>query len=84
MMENNIEKPVTMVIERARLTPEIMNTVQAAAYLGISRQYLEIARHKGNGPQYIKLARLVRYRKADLETWLSEHICQNTSQPAIG
>ncbi len=84
MIENKIEQPSTMIVDRGLHAPEVMNTVQAAAYLGISRQYLEIARHKGNGPQYVKLARLVRYRKTDLETWLAKHLCQNTSQAAIG
>ncbi len=43
-------------------TVEYLTTVEAANYLKLSRQFLEIARHRGDGsgPQYIKLARAVR------------------------
>ena len=37
-----------------------LTTLEAADYLRLSRQFLEIARHRGNGPPYIKLSRAVR------------------------
>ena len=49
-----------------------LNTEQASNYLGLSRQFLEIARHKGCGPIYIKLARAVRYRRADLDAFIAK------------
>jgi predicted DNA-binding transcriptional regulator AlpA len=54
---------------------EFLSTQQAAHYLGLSIQYLEIARHHndGSGPDYIKLPRAVRYRRADLDKWMEEH-----------
>ncbi len=39
-----------------------LTTAEAADYLRLSRQFLEIARHRGNGPPYIKLSRAVRYQ----------------------
>lgn len=59
--------------------PRYFNTKQAAAYLGLSHQYLEIARHKGGGPQYIKLAKAVRYRPADLDDWMERHAQKHTA-----
>ncbi len=50
-------------------------TVEAAYYLKLSRQYLEAARHRGDGsgPPYIKLERAVRYRKTTLDKWMASH-----------
>lgn len=56
-----------------------VNTKQAAKYLGLSHQYLEIARHKGDGPQYIKLAKAVRYRLEDLDDWMKSHTQKHTA-----
>jgi predicted DNA-binding transcriptional regulator AlpA len=54
---------------------EYMNTAQAARYVSMSEEYLEIARHRadGSGPEYIKLPRAVRYRRADLDRWMESH-----------
>jgi hypothetical protein len=54
---------------------EYLTTVQAAAYLKLSPQFLEIARYKGDGsgPEYIKLARSVRYRRSALDAFMDAH-----------
>lgn len=57
---------------------EVMNTEQAAEYLGVSRQFLELSRCKGGGPAFVKWARLCRYRKAALDEWLLSHEQMNT------
>lgn len=55
--------------------PVYMNTVQAAEYVGLSTQWLEIARYKadGTGPSYVKLARAVRYKVTTLDAWMASH-----------
>ena len=52
-----------------------MTTEEAAAYLKLSRQYLEAARYRGDGsgPPYVKLERAVRYRRSVLDAWMSAH-----------
>jgi predicted DNA-binding transcriptional regulator AlpA len=62
--------------------PRYFNTKQAAAYLGLSTQFMEIARHKGGGPQYIKLAKAVRYRVEDLDDWMASHTQRHTAEGA--
>ncbi len=54
---------------------EYLTTLEAAAYLKLSRQYLEVARHRadGSGPAFIKLARAVRYRRSALDAWMAAH-----------
>lgn len=57
---------------------EYLTTIQAAKYLNFSRQWLEIARHKGEGPSYIKMARMVRYAISDLDEFMQSHRRNNT------
>jgi predicted DNA-binding transcriptional regulator AlpA len=52
-----------------------LTTVEAAKYLKLSRQFLEAARYRadGTGPPYIKLERAVRYRRSELDAWMTAH-----------
>ena len=62
------------------VVPEILNTTQLAKFLGVSTQYLEIARLKGNGPPFSRVGRLVRYRRATIDAWLEAHEVRSTSE----
>ena len=74
--QDEVERAVARALS-SYATPavEYLNTAQAARYCGLSEQHLEIARHKddGSGPNYIKLPRAVRYRRADLDAWMQRH-----------
>ena len=75
----NIEKPV----EQASVAQaQYLSTVQAAAYLGVSRQTLEIGRHKGTGPIYCRPvnSRIVRYFLPDLDAWMQVSRRQHTAE----
>jgi hypothetical protein len=58
---------------------EWLNTREAAAYLGVGAETLEIARHLGNkegtprGPAYAKWGAKVRYKVSDLDAWMEAH-----------
>lgn len=51
-------------------SPRMLDTKQAAAYLGLRPQTLHEWRCRGVGPQYAKLGRAVRYR----DDWLEAYI----------
>ena len=56
----------------------------AGKYIGgtdspVSSRTLQRWRLEGVGPTYVKLGRLVRYRQADLDTFLDERACSSTS-----
>ena len=52
---------------------ELLTTAGTAEWLGISSQWLEIARHGGYGPRYVRLSpRRIRYRRSDVLAWLEE------------
>lgn len=48
----------------------LLNQKQVAEILGMSEAWLEMSRFKKTGIPYIKLGRAVRYRLADVNTWL--------------
>ena len=56
----------------------------AASYIGgpispLSTRTMQRWRLEGVGPTYVKLGRLVRYRKSDLDLFLEERTCTSTS-----
>ncbi len=70
------EQALAEFLRRGVISPEFLDTSSAATYLGMSRQWLEIARHKGEGPPYTKLSDAkggaVRYRRSDLDAFMAE------------
>lgn len=58
---------------------EILTEEEAAIYIGMSRGFLSqdrangIRRGRTPGPTFLKIGRLVRYRKEDLDMWLAKH-----------
>tara|TARA_R110002072_G_scaffold182916_1_gene339159 strand:+ start:2109 stop:2297 length:189 start_codon:yes stop_codon:yes gene_type:complete len=52
------------------MTADILTRPEAAAYLGISASYLKQLDLTGHGPCRIKIGRLVRYRRCDLDDWI--------------
>ena len=59
-----------------------LDSDQAADYLGLKRTTLEAWRCRGGGPQFVKLGRLVKYRRADLDAFIESRIRSNTSEAA--
>ena len=42
---------------------------------GITRRWLELAAHRGEGPPMLKISRrMVRYRRADFKAWLEAQL----------
>lgn len=60
---------------------QLLNEKQAADLLCYSVRALQNWRHRGGGPDFVKVsARSVRYRRADLEKWIADRTVSNTSQ----
>lgn len=49
-----------------------LSTDQLATMTGLSKRYWADLRSTGGGPAYIKLAKHVRYRRAEVDRWLAE------------
>ena len=58
------------VQEQTVLTP-----VQAARYLGISKDVLRLWRSQGKGPCHFRAGeKLIRYRRNDLDAWIEARL----------
>jgi hypothetical protein len=60
----------------------LMRTVYAARYLNVSASLLEKFRVSGDGPPFMKIGRIVCYREADLDIWLTARVRRSTSAGA--
>mgnify|MGYP000139974809 CR=1 FL=1 len=49
---------------------ELLDEPRRAARLDVSRSTLQSWRYVGKGPRFIKLGRLIRYRNADVDSYL--------------
>ena len=56
---------------QAILPSEYLRTPEAANYLSLSPQFLEVCRHRGEGPPYVKIGRAIRYRRSALDDWMT-------------
>jgi hypothetical protein len=59
-------------IEAAAISPDVTKyhpTAWAAAYLGLSKRYLEALRMSGGGPRYTSFGKAVRYTQQALDEW---------------
>ena len=48
---------------------------------GRSRSCWQKDRLSGRGPMFVRLGRLVRYRRSDYEAWLNKQVRTSTSDP---
>jgi helix-turn-helix protein len=77
--------PDVIAIEAAEApeAPDVLTPKEAAAYLRVSFYWLKFMRLNGRGPVYIQSSsRYIRYRRVDLQVWLSQHAQQPRLSPA--
>lgn len=51
-------------------TSRLLSRAEVEEVFGISRRFLEVHASDGAGPKFVKVGRLVRYRRCDLEDWI--------------
>jgi predicted DNA-binding transcriptional regulator AlpA len=61
---------------------EHLRVRDAARYVGLSVSTLNKLRGSGNGPVFMKLGRIVVYRREDLDDWLASKRVRSTSEAA--
>ena len=60
----------------------LLNTREAARYIGLSKAFLERDRWAGAKVPFIKIsARAVRYRVEDLDIYIQSRVRKSTSDP---
>ena len=58
---------------------KMLDTVAAAARVGVKPNTLEKLRVVGGGPRYFKVGKSVRYKLEDIDLWLNERCAGSTS-----
>ena len=59
---------------------QLMRQEQAALMLEVTPRCLENWRHRGGGPNYVRIsARCIRYRRSDLHEWVEARLRTSTS-----
>ena len=53
------------------ISNELLDEKRLCAELGISRVTATKWRRRADGPPFVKIGRLVRYRRADLDAWIA-------------
>ena len=56
----------------------LLNTCEAAKYLGVSNSSLEHWRLVPTGPDFVRLGHQVRYRACDLERYIDRQLVSQT------
>ncbi len=63
--------------------PSALTPKQAGRYLGLSEAVLRLWRAEEKGPRYFKAGlKLVRYRRADLDSWVEARLSAPTTLEA--
>ncbi len=71
-------------LENPASKPIFYDETGAADYLAgekpLSIKTVQAWRHRGTGPTFYKIGRLVRYLKSDLDDYLRSRVCNSTSE----
>ncbi len=58
------------------MTQHLLTPTEVADYLGVPIKTLYAWRHRGRGPQALRVGKHLRYRLGDVETWLAQQADQ--------
>jgi hypothetical protein len=59
--------------ESASSTPELLSEREIEALYGLRVAWLRRRRREGGGPPFLKILKMVRYTRADVNAFLSAH-----------
>ena len=78
-MQKNISNKIISTLLHS--TPHLLNRVEAAKYLGVTVSTLAVwACNKRYNLPYVKVGRLVKYRQADLDQFITQHVINQVEQ----
>ena len=67
--------------QRESFRPVLGTTKEVAAFLNTKEATVRYWRGTGTGPIFIRVGKHIRYRWADVETWLAQREAASTSAP---
>ena len=80
--KHHLDRRASMLAEIGAGAPDdLLTTRDVAEWLGVSVQFLEIGRHRGYGPKFVRIGPArIRYRRSDVLAWLEDRTFASTSQ----
>lgn len=71
---------MTTTTQAQPVARQLLNNDETADMLNVSRRTLPVWRVQGKGPQFIKIGKLVRYERTELDAWIRANTHSNTSR----
>jgi predicted DNA-binding transcriptional regulator AlpA len=62
---------------------QLLNNDETADMLCVSRRTLPVWRVQGKGPKFIKIGKLVRYERCELDAWMQANTHSSTSRSGL-
>lgn len=62
---------------------EVLNEREVWEEYGFTIPFLRRARRERRGPRFMKVGKMVRYRRSDVETYLSAHVVETSDRHAV-
>ena len=66
-------EPIQLVFTPEKKAVQILTEPDAARYIGMSREWLRLARRRRTSPPYFKFGRSIRYAIPDLDQFLEKN-----------
>jgi len=60
--------------------PEVLNERQVSELFSLTIPFLRYARAERRGPRYLKIGKMVRYRRVDVEAFLAAHAVETSER----
>lgn len=67
-------------VEEEMANREVLNEREVWEEYGFTIPFLRRARRERRGPRFLKVGKMVRYRRADVETYLSAHAVETSER----
>jgi len=69
-------------MEEAMANREVLNEREVWEEYGFTIPFLRRARRERRGPRFLKVGKMIRYRRADIEAYLSAHAVETSDRHA--
>lgn len=76
-------RPAQPVLSNVNCEDQLLDTPEAAGFLRMQTNTLEIWRWAGKGPKFLKFGRSVKYRLSDLRSYVNDSVRTSTTEHSV-
>jgi hypothetical protein len=79
---HHLDRRASMLAELGDGAPDdLLSSAAVAEWLGVSIHFLQLGRHRGYGPKFVRVApERIRYRRENVLAWLEERTFASTAE----